>query len=36
VSRQERIPTWQHLPLALRAGMEVMGTTEDDNGENHR
>jgi hypothetical protein len=25
VSRQERIRTWQHLPFALRAGMETSG-----------
>lgn len=25
VSRQERIRTWQHLPFAMRAGMEVQG-----------
>jgi hypothetical protein len=25
VSRQERIHTWQHLPFALRAGMETTG-----------
>ena len=29
VSRQERIRTWQHLPLALRAGMEGGMTRED-------
>jgi hypothetical protein len=36
VSRQERIPTWQHLPFALRAGMEVTGATDENRGEDQR
>lgn len=36
VSRQEQIQTWQHLPLAIRAGMEMSevkgGRNKDDNG----
>jgi hypothetical protein len=28
VSRQERIHTWQHLPFALRAGMETTGAVD--------
>jgi hypothetical protein len=30
VSRQERIPTWQRLPLAIRAGMETSRLMDDD------
>ena len=33
VSRQERIHTWQHLPFALRAGMEASGAAENKNPE---
>jgi hypothetical protein len=33
VSRQERIATWQNLPLAVRAGMETPGAA-DENDEN--
>ena len=36
VSRQERIPTWQHLPFALRAGIEVTGTADENRGEDER
>jgi hypothetical protein len=33
VSRQQRVPTKQHLPFALRAGFEVLGATgEKDDG----
>jgi hypothetical protein len=30
VSRRERIPTWQRLPFALRAGLEESGMHDDD------
>jgi hypothetical protein len=30
VSRRERIPTWQRLPFALRAGMEQSGMHDED------
>ena len=33
VSRQERIPTWQPLPLAVREGVEAQGAVDDKNGE---
>jgi hypothetical protein len=36
VSRQERIRTWQRLPLAFRAGMEASGMAEDDRGRDER
>jgi len=36
VSRQERIHTWQHLPFALRAGMETTGAIANDNAEDRR
>jgi hypothetical protein len=36
VSRQERIHTWQHLPFALRAGMETTGAAENKNPEDRR
>ena len=29
VSRQERVRTWQHLPFAVRAGMETTGAMND-------
>jgi hypothetical protein len=32
VSRQERISTWQPLPLAVREGMEVQGAVDERNG----
>lgn len=31
VSRQERVHTWQHLPFALRAGMEATGAIGNKN-----
>jgi len=36
VSRQERVRTWQHLPLAVRAGMEAPGAMDDRNTEDRR
>ncbi len=36
VSRQERIHTWQHLPFALRAGMETTGAVEKKDLEDRR
>jgi hypothetical protein len=36
VSHQERIHTWQHLPFALRAGMETTGAVENKNAEDRR
>ncbi len=36
VSRQGRIRTLQHLPLALRAGMEGSGIRDENSGENER
>ena len=33
VSRQERVRTWQYLPLAVRAGIEAPGSTDPENGE---
>lgn len=33
VSKQERIPTWQHLPIGIRAGMEVSGGGTREGGE---
>jgi hypothetical protein len=30
VSRRERIPTWQRLPFALRAGLEESGMHDED------
>jgi hypothetical protein len=32
VSRQERISTWQPLPLAVREGMEVQGAVDENDG----
>jgi hypothetical protein len=32
VSRQERIRTWQRLPLSLRVGMEASGMAEENRG----
>lgn len=32
VLKQERIPTWQHLPLAVRAGMEAPGAIDEKSG----
>jgi hypothetical protein len=36
VSRQERIPTWQRLPLAIRAGMETSRAMDEDRGRDER
>jgi hypothetical protein len=36
VSHQERIHTWQHLPFALRAGMETTGAADNKNTEDRR
>ena len=36
VSRQERIQTWQHLPFALRAGVETTGAVDIKNLEDRR
>jgi hypothetical protein len=36
VWRQERIRTWQHLPLALRMGMEASGLKDESSGEDER
>jgi len=33
VSKQERVRTWQHLPFAIRAGIETPGAVDDRNGE---
>jgi uncharacterized membrane protein len=33
VSRQKTVRTVQHMPLALRAGMEASGLTEEDHNE---
>jgi hypothetical protein len=35
VSRQERIRTWQHVPFALRAGIETSGGIDQNNGDEH-
>ena len=34
VSRQQRIRTWQHLPFAVRAGIESPGAMDEKNKEN--
>jgi hypothetical protein len=34
VSRQQRIRVWQHLPFALRAGIEAPGTMRERSGRN--
>jgi hypothetical protein len=36
VSKQERIPTWQHLPFAVRAGMEAPGVIDENSGKDPR
>jgi hypothetical protein len=36
VSRQQRIRTWQHLPLGVRAGLEVPGAIHEKNGDGGR
>jgi hypothetical protein len=36
VSKQERVRTWQHLPFAIRAGMETPGAMDEKNEEGRR
>jgi len=36
VSRQERIRTWQHLPIALRSGMEISGMRDESRDKDDR
>ena len=36
VGQQERIRTWQHLPLALRVGMEASGLADENPGKDDR
>lgn len=36
VSRQQRVQTWQHLPFAIRAGIEAPGIMGEGNGEDFR
>lgn len=36
VFRQERVRTWQYLPLAVRAGIEAPGAMGEDQGDSHR
>jgi hypothetical protein len=36
VSRQERVRTWQYLPLAVRAGIEAPGALDEKNGDSGR
>ena len=36
VSKQERVRTWQHLPFAIRAGMEAPGAMDEKNEEGRR
>jgi hypothetical protein len=36
VTRQERIRTWQGLPIAIRAGMETSRRMDENRGENER
>jgi hypothetical protein len=36
VSRQQRIRTWQQLPLGVRAGIEAQGAIHEKNGEGGR
>jgi hypothetical protein len=33
VSKQHRVRTWQHLPFAIRAGIETPGAMDETNGE---
>jgi hypothetical protein len=35
VSRQQRIRTWQYMPLAVRVGIEAPGALDEKNGEGH-
>ena len=34
VSKQERIRTWQHIPLGVRVGIETPGAIDEKTGEN--
>jgi hypothetical protein len=36
VSRQVRVRTWQHLPFAVRAGVEATGVMDDRGREDRR
>jgi hypothetical protein len=36
VSTQQRVHTWQHLPFAIRAGLEAPGAMDESNGEDLR
>ncbi len=36
VSRQVRIRTWQHVPFAVRAGIETSGGIDRNNGDEHQ
>jgi hypothetical protein len=36
VSRQVRVPTWQYLPLPMRAGIEAPGAINERNGDGDR
>jgi hypothetical protein len=36
VSKQERVRTWQHLPFAIRAGMEAPGAMDEKDEEGRR
>ena len=36
VSRQQRVPTWQHIPLAIRAGFEAQGAMDERKDEGPR
>jgi hypothetical protein len=36
VARQERVRTWQRLPLAVRAGIEAPGIMPEHGGEDHK
>jgi hypothetical protein len=33
VSRQERVRTWQHVPFAIRAGVEAPGAMDEKSSE---
>jgi hypothetical protein len=36
VSKQERVLTWQHLPFAIRAGVETPGAMDEKHEEGGR
>jgi hypothetical protein len=36
VSGQDRVRTWQHLPFAVRAGIEAPGAIHQKNGDSNR